>query len=154
MADNEIKEEEISSFIGKNAEKYIKKFKKFNINGVDNFSLTWHWPAFFLPGWWFLYRKLYLWALLDFVLNFISFIGFLERFIWAATANYIYYKHVKKKILLLKSQLPSIDNKALSQVGGVHTWVWPVGIIVSIIMFIVGFILGLFIFLRRSTFNY
>ena len=60
-------DEDYTTFIGKNADKYLTKFKKFNVSGVDNFSATWHWPAFFVGFWWMLYRKLYLWALLYFV---------------------------------------------------------------------------------------
>jgi len=52
--------EEFIVFTGENAHKYLPKFEKFNIGGVDNFSITWHWPAFFVGFWWMLYRKLYL----------------------------------------------------------------------------------------------
>ncbi len=53
-----VKEEDFALFVGKNAEKYLGKFRKFTQNGEDIFAATWHWPAFFFSFWWTLYRKL------------------------------------------------------------------------------------------------
>ena len=64
-----IAEKDFINFIGKKSHKYLPKFKKFHIGGVDNFSITWNWPAFLFGFFWFLYRKLYLWALLEFILR-------------------------------------------------------------------------------------
>jgi hypothetical protein len=99
----EVTEEDFSSFIGKNAENYIQEFRKFNVDGVDKFSWTWHWPAFFFGFWWLLYRKLYVWALIAFLLLFIPYWFFLNSFVYGAVANYIYYKHTKKKITKYKT---------------------------------------------------
>jgi hypothetical protein len=104
----EVTEEEVSSFIGKNAENYIQKFRKFNVDGVDKFSWTWHWPAFFFGFWWLLYRKLYVWALLAFLLLMIPYWFFLNSFVYGVIANYIYYKHVKKKITQKKKAAASL----------------------------------------------
>ena len=54
-----IPEKDFINFVIKNQLKYIRKFKKFNIDEVDNFKITWNWPAFLFSFWWFLYRKLY-----------------------------------------------------------------------------------------------
>jgi hypothetical protein len=104
----EVTEEDFSSFIGKNAETYVRKFGKFNGDGVDKFSWTWHWPAFFFGFWWLLYRKLYLWALFAFLLLMIPYWFFLNSFIYGVIANYIYYKHVKKKITQKKRAAASL----------------------------------------------
>jgi hypothetical protein len=56
------RKEDYTAFIGKHAEKYLSTFEKFHVNGTDTFRLTWHWPAFFIPFWWMLYRKLYHWV--------------------------------------------------------------------------------------------
>jgi hypothetical protein len=55
----EITDEEFAYFIGRNADYYIPKFRKFNDEG---FSVTWNWPAFFFQFFWMAYRKMYLWA--------------------------------------------------------------------------------------------
>lgn len=140
-----ITEEDYIIFIGKNAYTYLQNFKTFNINGTDKFSLTWHWPAFFVPFFWMLYRKLYLWALLalllNFVLSIIPFVGFLlPMVIFGMTGNYIYYKHVKKKILELKrlQVSPDIQRVELARGGGVNS----VAVVIAPILFI--FILGIF----------
>jgi Predicted membrane protein len=44
---------------------YLNQFKKFSAGGTSRFALTWHWPAFLVdPFLWFLYRKMYLYALI------------------------------------------------------------------------------------------
>jgi hypothetical protein len=98
-ASSAITDQEYDAFIGNNAEKYLTKFRKFSINGVDSFSATWHWPAFFVPFYWMLYRKLYFWALLVFILSIVPYVNFVLMIAFGATGNYIYYKHTRKKLL-------------------------------------------------------
>ena len=119
--------EEYCTFIGKNAEKYLTKFQQFQVNGGDQFSVTWHWPAFLFPFFWMVYRKLYLWALLVLVLGVtigrISSIGVLiPMVIFGITANYIYYKHMKKKLLELQQLKPAPEpqSAAIARTGGVN----------------------------------
>lgn len=142
-----IRDEDFIAFIGKNAERYLPKFRKFNIGGVENFTPTWHWPAFFIGFWWLLYRKLYLWALIAFIVD-ISFIfsrffifppftSFVAMIIWGVAGNYIYYRHAKKQIIGLRSMHPSEDiTKTLSQIGGVNRWVWIIAVIFIVTIFI------------------
>ena len=126
----EATEEDFAHFIGKNADKYLLKFKKFKVGGVDKFSISWHWPAFFFGFLWMLYRKLYLWTLVAFAIGIISLFpsdfGFLITIVWGMTGNYIYYKHAKKKILKLKTDQPSFDlslmETSLRKIGGVNRW--------------------------------
>ncbi len=118
-----ITDEDFATFIGKNAEKYLTKFTKFNADGVDSFEATWHWPAFFVPFFWMLYRKLYLWALLTFVLGIIPYFGFFAMIAFGLTGTYIYYKHAKKKLLELKGLHPSSDVQRAIEIacaGGVN----------------------------------
>ena len=52
------------AFIGPNADRYLERFKKFSTQN-PSFALTWHWPAFvFEPFLWFLYRKMYAYAMI------------------------------------------------------------------------------------------
>jgi hypothetical protein len=138
----EVTEEDFAHFIGKKADKYLSKFRKFNVGGVDKFAVTWHWPAFFFGLFWMLYRKLYLWALLAFILDIIIsslpyYFAPLIMIVWGMTGNYIYYKHVKKKILKLKTDQSSFDLSlmaaSLRKIGGVNRWVpyTPVIIIIA-----------------------
>ena len=144
----QIKTKDFIFFIGPKSDKYLSKFKKFNITGVDKFSLTWHWPAFFFSFLWMLYRKLYLWALLAFVLSLIPYFGFLLWVVWGATGNYIYYKNAKKKILRLKTLQPASDlSISLRNIGGVNEWVWrwvKILLIISILALIAAILIPLF----------
>lgn len=55
----------LKAFIGPNADRYLETFKKFSGPNGPQFALTWHWPAFvFEPFLWFLYRKMYVYALI------------------------------------------------------------------------------------------
>jgi len=99
----EVSEEEFAYFIWANSSKYIKAFRKFNIDGVDKFSITWNWAAFVFQFIWMACRKIYLWALIGFVLVCIfNYAPFIMMIFFGVTGNYIYYKHAKKKILNLK----------------------------------------------------
>lgn len=119
--------EEYFTFIGKNAEKYLVKFQKFHVDGTDQFSATWHWPAFFFPFFWMLYRKMYLWSLLVLVLNFTVGLlpgGFLiPMAVFGISANYMYYKHMQKKLSELHQiNILSDTQKAatIARTGGVN----------------------------------
>jgi hypothetical protein len=51
-------------YIGPNADRYLKHFKKFGLGEEPRFALTWNWPAFLYVSFlWFLYRKMYTYAL-------------------------------------------------------------------------------------------
>jgi hypothetical protein len=128
-------ERNFAAFIENNADKYLNKFKKFNISGVDRFSVSWHWPAFFVGFWWMLYRKLYLWALIAFVLLLIPVINILAWITWPMSANYIYYKHVKRRIAKFKASSPSLHlPSSLPHVGGVNGWVATLGIVMLVLV--------------------
>ena len=132
-----ITEQEYDNFIGNNADKYLTKFKKFNIDGTDSFSATWHWPAFFVPFFWMLYRKLYLWALLAFVISIIPYVNLIAMIVFGITGNYIYYKHTRKALLEIK-QAPSSSEiqKAvnIAHQGGVNNAVVIVAPILLIVV--------------------
>jgi len=141
----QVTEKDFIDFIGPNADKYIEKFTKFNVGGVDQFSATWHWPAFFVTLFWMLYRKLYLWALLIFILSFIPIAGFILMIVYGVTGNYLYYKHAKKKIMELKIQQPSSDlSESLQQIGGVNQWVKTL-VMVLVIIAILGILAAIII---------
>lgn len=133
-----ITDEEFSAFIGVNVLKYIPKFKKFSIQGVDNFKATWNWPAFFFTWWWYLYRKLYLWALLSFIAVWI--LPLIMNIVVGIAANFHYYKHAKKKIAEIKAAVPNVNSSVLAEVGGVHGWVKGIGIAIVVIAILAIFL--------------
>ena len=143
MTMQEITDKEYAAFIGKNADKYLGRFHKFNILGIDNFRPTWHWPAFFLGPFWMFYRKMYLWGLIALLVSLIPYVNFIAWIVTGTVGYYLYYRHVRQKIIELKSASSQGDiSTAFSEVGGVHGWLLKVyygllliafiGIIVSI----------------------
>lgn len=104
----------------KNQDYYLSQFARFDSNG--KVSASWHWPAFFITFYWFLYRKMWLNALIYFFLPYLvmiplgiagaaagnsadTVIGTCYVLILIAIfllppmyANALYYKHCKKKI--------------------------------------------------------
>lgn len=126
-------EEDYSAFVGKNSDKYLPKFRKFMLEG-GGFSLSWHWPAFFLPFWWLLYRRLYLWAAVALFARFIPVISWVA---FGLAGNYLYFRHAKNKIHALKSGgKPSV--RVLARAGGVNRAVAYVGVTLAVIVILGG----------------
>jgi len=121
-AAGEANEEDLAAFVGKNADKYLSKFRAFRQSGMDSFAASWHWPAFFFSFWWALYRKMYGWAALALFLGCVPYLGFLAMIAFGVSANYLYYKHARGKILELSTQPASPMERAatLARTGGVN----------------------------------
>ncbi|MDU1855993.1 MAG: DUF2628 domain-containing protein, partial [Clostridium baratii] len=69
-------EKDFVNFVGhSNTEYYFKKMRK--QDGTKQFP-SWNFAAFFVPGYWFLYRKLYKWFIGYSVINVI--IAFIAEF--------------------------------------------------------------------------
>lgn len=126
-------------FIGPNADRYLEHFKKFGPENSPRFALTWNWPAFlFVSFLWFLYRKMYLYALVYAIGPMISTyltgdmtVGIAWSMIAGATANYIYYWHCREQIAEIKKQgwnNPAGQDRALKEAGGVQPYVIYVGL--------------------------
>jgi type II secretory pathway pseudopilin PulG len=126
----------------KNQDYYVGVFSRFDKQGKAGAS--WHWPAFFVTFYWFLYRKMWLNALIYFVLPYllmipvgvaaamardsadmvvsISYIGyFLVLFGLAPMyANALYYKHCQQKIAQARASSSDVQRQlgVLSGKGG------------------------------------
>jgi hypothetical protein len=148
--------DEIGIFVGKNAEFYRSKFRKFRVGGVETFSATWNWAACLCNFWWFLYRKLYLWALLWFLLTFLPFIGLAFWVAAGITGNYLYHLHATAKIREARAANPPERlPAALAELGGVNEWVIPVAIVIVggflLLAILFGVGIGLFpMFVKKS----
>ena len=100
------------AFLGPNADRYLTTFKKFTGPAGPQFALTWHWPAFiFEPFLWFLYRKMYVYALIYAVGPAMAFYitqdlsaDIIWRIIAGASANYIYFWHAKEQLAKIKGE--------------------------------------------------
>ena len=141
----------------KNQDFYVKRFERFDALGTS--GPTWHWPAFFVTFYWFLYRKMWVNALIYFISPYvITFVGGflaatagtaatgLALFLYGAYllgifvvlpmyANALYYRHCKSIIAATKASTPNEQRLLgeLSDKGGTSN-------IVLIIVIILGFI--------------
>ena len=122
---------------------YMEQFRKFTSGGSPRFELTWHWPAFFVdPFLWFLYRKMYLYAavylvgpVLFFYLTGDMTVGFIWRVIAGASANYLYYWHVKDHLKEIRGRSRlhrPIPDDALRDTGGVQPYVFGLAILLHL----------------------
>ncbi|BCA55626.1 conserved membrane protein of unknown function [Nitrospira sp. KM1] len=126
-------------FIGPNADRYLQQFKKFGPEQNPKFALTWNWPAFlFISFLWFLYRKMYLYAMVYAIGPMVS--AYLtgdmtSGIVWSvmagATGNYVYFWHCREQIGEIKQKAwnnPAGQEVALKETGGVQSYVIWVGV--------------------------
>lgn len=133
-------EEFYKAVIGpKNQDYYLRRFQQFDQAGKS--GVTWHWPAFFITFYWLLYRKMWLYALLIFLIPIVVgvFIGVLEAIykdsgtliiglgylaFWFAFvflppmyANALYYRQCKKKIAEVQASSSDVQRQ-LGELAG------------------------------------
>lgn len=131
-SDDEFSDHQI--YVWKNTDYYISQFKKFRNHDGDRFTITWNWPAFFIPEFWMLYRKLYSWAIVALILKFT--LPLFSNIVWGATANYIYFNKASKEVRRINSIWEDDTSSivlALSMLGGVNEGLIKVGIAAGII---------------------
>jgi len=127
--------EELREFVGSNADYYIQKFSKFTMSGTDKFCPTWNWSTCGFTFLWMLYRKMYVQAVVTFVIFCLPGINILLHIFVGIAGNYLYYRHVKEKILEIRAtQSPERYYPVLQEAGGVHRWVITLGVVFSIML--------------------
>lgn len=144
----------------KNQDYYLSHFSRFDSNG--KVGASWHWPAFFVTFYWFLYRKMWLNALIYFFLPYlvmiplgiaatvagnsadtvigIGYVLFLiALFVLPPMyANALYYKHCKKKITEVSSSSQNLQRRLgeLSGKGGTSNVILIFVLVFAFIAFI------------------
>lgn len=112
---------------------YLGKFAKFRSAPSPRFELSWNWAAFLFDFLWFLYRKMYMFALLYAVGPFLALyltgiptVGVVWKIMAAVSGNYLYFWHAKDHLEKLKAQ-GLVDHasqeKFLREEGGVQSYV-------------------------------
>ena len=138
--------EELTAYIGPKAERYRRRFERFTRTGTARFEFSWNNPAAFLGLWWYLYRKMYVWALVDFVLSVLLGWTLFVPILWgvarAATADYLYFLQADRRIRDVRPISYAIDASAanalhlarLADEGGVNRWVAWVAIALTLLL--------------------
>ena len=150
--------EELTAYIGPRAERYRPRFERFTRTGTTRFEFSWNWPAAFAGLWWYLYRKMYGWALFDFVLGVLLGWTLFVPILWgvarAATGDYLYFRQADRKIrearpISYASDAPAANAAHLARLaaeGGVNAWVVWVAVagavlLLAVLLFASGWIL-------------
>ena len=125
---------------------YKEKFSNLETPAGPRFALSWNWPAAFFDSFlWFLYRKMYMFALLYAVAPALAIfltgdmtVGIVSRMLAGASANYLFYWHVKDKLQRIMS-IPNMDETARANLvreeGGVQPYVLWLGAALHVFMF-------------------
>lgn len=107
------KEAAVLRFVGVNIEYYRRQFARFGSVERPAFALSWNWPAFFAFFLWASYRKLWRWAglhllggLLLVVIVEPGLVYLLWALVWPLTANYLYYRHVRRRVFGASGEPP------------------------------------------------
>lgn len=125
----EVTRQNFEAMVGpKNQHYYLPRFEAFEATGKT--SLGWHWPAFFITFYWLLYRKMWLAALLYFILPYVvtTALGVVGAVVGEQgqmlvlggygvyclailllppmLANGLYYRHCQSKIRKAEAQYP------------------------------------------------
>lgn len=133
LTPDNITSDEMRAIIGTNSYYYQRQFAKFNHFGVEKFTLTWNWSCFGFTWLWFLYRKMYLNAVITFIVFCMPGINVFMHIIAGVLGNWLYYRHVKEKLLEIRALPSTVDmNYVIGNVGGVNKWVITAGLIISI----------------------
>jgi len=127
--------EELTAYIGPRSERYRPRFERFTRTGVPRFEFSWNNPAAFAGLWWYLYRKMYGWALVDFVLSVLLGWTLFVPILWgvarAVTGDYLYFRQADRRIREARPISSAVDAPAanaahlvrLAAEGGVNAWV-------------------------------
>jgi hypothetical protein len=137
--------EELTAYVGPKAERYRSRFGRFTRTGATRFEFSWNNPAAFVGMWWYLYRKMYVWALVDFVLSVLLGWTLFVPILWgvarAVTADYLYFLQADRRIREARPISSAVDAPAanaahlarLAAEGGVNTWVAWVAIAATLL---------------------
>ncbi len=128
---------------------YRRVFRRFHSGEGPRFAFTWNWAPFFIePFLWFLYRKMYLFALVYLIGPIVSIAltgDFTVPVVWSvigsASANYVYYWHLKDLFIKIKQQAGANSvacKQGMADAGGVQPyvlWLVAASILLKIVVF-------------------
>lgn len=114
---------DIENLVGVNREYYLPKFRQFR---QLNKTTSWNWAAFLFPLWWFVYRKMYLYALCAWGVNvLISSMtsgagGLAVRILAGVFGNYIYMYWLEEQMKQTKIMTPGEKMVFMQKKSGVN----------------------------------
>ena len=149
-------QEELSLFLEKNQSYYLEKFNLIEKTGDKK---AWNWCSFLIGGYWMLYRKMYVQAIIYIIANLI--LGCIPFIGWALSlalcvglgifGNSLYLDHIKKTFTEISYADSNMRSALISKKGGTNL-VLP--ILLAVIPVIIGIIASIFIGVMGSMSYY
>ena len=146
-------QEELSLFLEKNQSYYLEKFNLIEKTGDKK---AWNWCSFLIGGYWMLYRKMYVQAIIYIIANLI--LGCIPFVGWALSlalcvglgilGNSLYLDHIKKTFTEISYADSNMRSALISKKGGTNL-VLP--ILLAVIPVIIGIIAYIFIGIMCSV---
>ena len=149
-------QEELSLFLEKNQSYYLEKFNLIEKTGDKK---AWNWCSFLIGGYWMLYRKMYVQAIIYIIANLI--VGCIPFIGWALSlalcvglgifGNSLYLDHIKKTFTEIGCADSNMRSTLINKKGGTNL-VLP--ILLAVIPVIIGIIASIFIGVMGSMSYY
>ena len=149
-------QDELSLFLEKNQSYYLEKFNLIEKTGDKK---AWNWCSFLIGGYWMLYRKMYVQAIIDIIANLI--LGCIPFIGWALSlalcvglgifGNSLYLDHIKKTFTEIGCADSNMRSTLINKKGGTNL-VLP--ILLAVIPVIIGIIASIFIGVMGSMSYY
>ena len=118
-------QEELSLFLEKNQSYYLEKFNLIEKTGDKK---AWNWCSFLIGGYWMLYRKMYVQAIIYIIANLI--LGCIPFIGWALSlalcvglgilGNSLYLDHIKKTFTEISYADSNMRSALISKMGGTN----------------------------------
>ena len=149
-------QDELSLFLEKNQSYYLEKFNLIEKTGDKK---AWNWCSFLIGGYWMLYRKMYVQAIIYIIANLI--LGCIPFMGWALSlalcvglgifGNSLYLDHIKKTFTEIGCADSNMRSTLINKKGGTNL-VLP--ILLAVIPVIIGIIASIFIGVMGSMSYY
>ena len=149
-------QDELSLFLEKNQSYYLEKFNLIEKTGDKK---AWNWCSFLIGGYWMLYRKMYVQAIIYIIANLI--LGCIPFIGWALSlalcvglgifGNSLYLDHIKKTFTEIGCADSNMRSTLINRKGGTNL-VLP--ILLAVIPVIIGIIASIFIGVMGSMSYY
>lgn len=149
-------QDELSLFLEKNQSYYLEKFNLIEKTGDKK---AWNWCSFLIGGYWMLYRKMYVQAIIYIIANLI--LGCIPFIGWALSlalcvglgifGNSLYLDHIKKTFTEIGCADSNMRSALINKKGGTNL-ILP--ILLAAIPVIIGIIASIFIGVMGSMSYY
>ena len=133
---------EYAGYIQENPEYYLNKFSSMEVSGKQT---SWNWASFFFTDAWMLYRKMYKWFAITFIVQiligmFVPVLSICLHILIGIFGNHLYKEHIQQ--LCTAGDLLPPDQKESHRIkrGGTSTKAICAYLIISLVLTVIGYL--------------